>query len=371
MFDFLRRHRLKLVVSVLLSLGVIYTAEHNGIEIIPAARSFSTVRWGMVAFYLPVLLAMMWFRSVRWRFLLRPIIEVPRQQLVAVSFVGFMAIVLLPFRLGELVRPYLMHMRSNDPRTGRRALTMTAATSSVVAERIIDGVFLSVLLAIVLVFVPTVHPLPERVVGLPVSVAQVRAAGFVMLGVFVSALATIAAFYFMRSFMQRAIRAIVGKVSTKLADKIADFAGHAADGLHVFRRGRDALGYLAETTLYWALTTGGLWLVGVACGVVHADGSSLTFPEACGLIGLLGVTMLIPAPPGQIGVFQLGLYAGMTMYVPSVIVTGPGAAYVFLIYVSQLVVQILLGVWGVFAIGGTHDLREALERDQSAQTRST
>jgi ABC-type multidrug transport system fused ATPase/permease subunit len=363
LFDFVRRHRLKLVASALLTLAVIYTAEHNGIEIIPDRRSFSTVRWSMVALYVPVLLAMMWFRGVRWRFLLRSIVEVPRRQLIAVSCVGFMAIVLLPFRLGELVRPYLMHERSTDPRTGERALTMTAATSSIIAERIIDGVFLSVLLAIVLVFVPTVHPLPDRVVGLPVSVAQVRAAGFVMLGLFVAALATIAVFYFMRSFAQRAIRAIVGKVSKKLADKIADFAGHAADGLHVFRRGRDALGFLAETTLYWACSTGGLWLVGVACGVTHADGSPLTFPEACGLNGLLGVTMLIPAPPGQIGVFQLGLYAGMTMYVPSLIVTGPGAAYVFLVYASQLAIQILLGIWGVFAMGGPRQL--------AAHTRST
>jgi glycosyltransferase 2 family protein len=358
---FLRRHALKLVASALLTLGVIYTAEHNGIEIIPPASSFSTVRWSMVAFYVPVLIASMWFRSVRWRFLLRSIIEVPRRRLLAVSGVGFMAIVLLPFRIGELVRPYMMHVRSEDPRTGRRTLSMTAATSSIVAERIIDGVFLSVLLAIVLVFVPTVHPLPERVVGLPVSIAQVRAAGFVMLGLFLAALATIAVFYFMRSFAQRAIRVIVGKVSTKLADKIADFAGHAADGLHVFRRGRDALGFLAESTLYWACSTAGLWLAGVACGVVHADGSPLTFAEACGLNGLLGVTMLIPAPPGQIGVFQLGLYAGMTMYVPSVIVTGPGAAYVFLVYASWLVIQVLMGIWGAWA----------LRRQLRAQTTST
>src|SRR5688572_2460346 len=120
LLSFLRRHAIKLVASALLTLGVIYTAEHNGIEIIPPARSFSTVRWSMVAFYVPVLVAMMWFRSVRWRFLLRSIVEVPRRRLLAVSGVGFMAIVLLPFRLGELVRPYLMHMRSADPRTGDR-----------------------------------------------------------------------------------------------------------------------------------------------------------------------------------------------------------------------------------------------------------
>ena len=46
-------------------------------------------------------------------------------------------------------------------------------------------------------------------------------------------------------------------------------------------------------------------------------------------MGLLGVTILVPGPPGLLGVFQLGIYAGMTMYYPTWVVTGPGAAYVF------------------------------------------
>jgi hypothetical protein len=280
--------------------------------------------------------------------------------LVGVSFAGFLAILLLPFRLGELVRPYMMHVRSETGPDHRPALTMTAATSSVVAERVIDGLYLSVILALVLVFVPTVHPLPERVVGLPISIAQVRAAGFLMLAVFSAAFAAIAVFYFAGSFARRATRAIVGKISLRAADRIADLLGHAADGLHVFRRGRDALGFFVESTAYWLCSAGGLWLMAYACGISHADGSALSFAEACGLLGLLGCTMLIPGPPGFVGVFQVGLYAGMTMYVPVDVVSGPGAAYVFLVYTLQFIVITLTGLWGVWAAGGRRQLREAI-----------
>ena len=72
------------------------------------------------------------------------------------------------------------------------------------AERVIDGLYLSIVLALALVFVPTVHPLPERVVGLPVSVEHVRASGFAMLGLFCVAFTTIAVFYFARSWAHRA-----------------------------------------------------------------------------------------------------------------------------------------------------------------------
>jgi len=357
---FVRRHAVKLVASALLTLGVIYTARHTGIELVP--DHFTGVRWSLIALYIPLLLAMTWFRAMRWRFLLRPIIEVPTRRLLAVSCAGFLAIVLMPFRLGELVRPYMMHTRREDRRPGRPVLTMTAATSSVIAERIIDGMFLSVMLAIVLVYVPTVHPLPERVIGLPISVAQVRAAGWVMFGLFSVALATIALFYFARTFAQRVIRATVGRFSARIADKLADFAGHAADGLQVFQSRRDALGFLAESAMFWACNTVGLWIVGIGCGIVHADGSPLTFAEACGLQGMLGVAMLIPAPPGLLGIFQVGLYAGMTMYVPREVVIGSGTVYVFLVYALQLVVQLILGVWGVLAAGGAGQLREAIDR---------
>lgn len=363
---FLRRHAVKLVASALITLGVIYTAERGGLAIVPKGGNFSAVRWSALVLYVPFLLGMTWFRSVRWRFLLRSIIDVPKRRLLAVSCAGFLAILLLPFRLGELARPYMLQTRPEDRQPGKPFLSMTAATSSVIAERVIDGMFLSGILAIVLLFVPTVHPLPDKVVGLPISVAQVRALGFMTLGVFSAALATIAVFYFARSFAQRVIRAVVGIVSLKLANKLADIAGHLADGLHVFRRGRDALGFLVESTAYWACNALGLWIVAIGCGIVHADGSAITFPEACGLMGMLGCTILIPGPPGLLGVFQVGLYAGMTMYFPSEIVVGPGAAFVFLVYSAQLVMQIITGAWGVWDVGGTRRLREALDTSVSS-----
>ena len=136
---FVRRHAVKLVASAVITVGVIYAAQHTGLDIIPEARDFAHVRWAFVAAYIPLLLAMQWFRSVRWRFLLRPVIEVPKRRLLAVSCAGFLAILLLPFRLGELVRPYMLHTPAADRRPGQPVLTMTAATSSVIAERIIQA----------------------------------------------------------------------------------------------------------------------------------------------------------------------------------------------------------------------------------------
>jgi uncharacterized membrane protein YbhN (UPF0104 family) len=368
---FLRRHAAKLVASVLITAGVLYVVHSGGLKLIPDRGDFGAVRWWMaLAIYPPLMLASTWFRSVRWRFLLRQIIEVPKLRLLAVSCAGYLAILLLPFRLGELARPYMLRTRPEELQAagvahgvgdahgvgvthgvaspGPPILTMAAATASVVAERVIDGLFLSIVLAIALVAVPTLEPLPDKVVGLPITVAHVRMLGFAMLGLFTIAFATIAVFYVARGWAVRTTERVIGLISPRLAAALAGFAARLADGLHVFSRGRDFAGFVFETALYWLLNALATWALAIACGVVHANGSAITFGEALTLMGMLGCTVLIPGPPGLLGVFQAGLYAAMTMYFPTAIVTGPGSAFVFLMYAIQVALAILVGLWGLW-----------------------
>ena len=354
---FVRRHAVKLIASILITVGVIYTVESGGLKLVPNGGDFDGIRWLALALYFPLLFGMTWFRAVRWRFLLRQIIVVPKLRLFAVSCIGFFAMWALPFRLGELARPLLLRTRPEEIKPGKPVLSLTAATGTIVAERVIDGLFISIVLAIALLTVPTLHPLPETVVGLKISVAHVRWAGFAMLGLFTTAFVVIAVFYFARAFAVRATHAVFGLVSQKLADKLSHMAGHLADGLHVFSRGRDFFGFLLETAAYWMFNAAGMWVLARACGVTHVDGSGITFGEACALMGMLSCAILIPGPPGLLGVFQAGIYAGMTMYFPTAIVTGPGAAYVFLVYITQVVFGLITAGWGLWYEGGARRLQ--------------
>jgi hypothetical protein len=363
---FLKRHKGKLVLSVVITLGIWYTLHKGGLKIVPEGGDFQHVRWWVLGPYCLTLAGLNYFRSVRWRFLLRSIAAVPRRRLLSVSMIGFAAILVLPFRIGEIVRPYMIRTPPSErsPSSRERPITLTAATSSIVAERIIDGLYLSIVLALALVFVPTVHPLPDTVVGIPVTVHHVRMSGYAMLLLFCILFATIAVFYFARSWAHRATLATIGIVSRKLAEKLSGMAEKFADGLHVFSRGRDALGFFVETTLYWMVNAFGLWLLAWGSGVVHADGSAATFGEACALMGMLGCAILIPGPPGLLGVFQAGLYAAMTMYYPTQVVVGPGAAFVFLLYSAQVLFQLAAAA---IALGFEQRARSALTALEGAQ----
>jgi glycosyltransferase 2 family protein len=359
----LRRHAGKFIASAAITFGIVYTVHKGGLKLLPEGGDFQRVRAWTIPVYALAYFGMNWFRSTRWRFLLRPIADVPKKKLVAVSWIGFAAILIIPFRIGEFVRPYMIRTPAGKRADGSgqtKAITLTAATSSIIAERVIDGLYLSLVLAAALFFVPTIDPLPDHVVGLPVSVAQVRASGYAMLGLFGAAFATLAVFYFARSWAHRATLAVVGRVSRPLAEKLAGLFEKAADGLHVFGRGKDALGFFVETSLYWGFNILGMWVLAWGCGVAHVDGSAPTFGETCALMGMLGCAVFIPGPPGMLGVFQAGIYAAMTMYYPTNIVTGPGAAYVFLLYAQQLVFTLILaGVGLLLERGGLRALEEA------------
>ncbi len=82
-------------------------------------------------------------------------------------------------------------------------------------------------------------------------------------------------------------------------------------------------------------------------------------------MGMLGCAILIPGPPGLLGVFQAGLYAGMTMYYPTHVVTGAGAAFVFLLYATQFVFQLAAAGIALALEGRTRGTLIALENEQA------
>jgi uncharacterized protein (TIRG00374 family) len=357
---FFRRHATRFVASIVVTVCLLWALKHSGLELVPSRAAFAHVRWWTVPTYVVFIAAMSFFRGTRWRFLLRRVADhVPTSRLVSISLVGFAAILLLPFRLGEFVRPAMLREKGK--------VSFSAATGSIIADRIVDGLYLSIVLAIALLFVPTVVPLPEHVVGLPVTTAQVRGYAFFTLVGFAGALATIAVYFFARRFAHRATIAVFGIVSKKLAEKLAHEAERLADGLEVLRSPKDAFGYLLETTLYWGVNAAGMWFLAWGCGLEHADGSGPTFGEAAAMMGMLGITILIPGPPGLLGIFQAGLFCGMTFYYPQAIVEERGAAYAFLLFSVQVLFTLGAGAVALFA--GHASLKDiaAAETDKEAE----
>lgn len=324
----LRRHGVKLAASLLLGAGLAWLLARGGLPLLPPASSFAGVRPWTVIVYVASLAIVHLLRAIRWRHLLLPVGGASVRSVITVSWIAFGAILLSPLRSGEIVRPYLITRRSK--------VRFWEAAGTVGAERVIDGLVLSVVLFAGLQLASPLSPLPDHVGNLPVPAAAVPKAAYSALALFVSAFALMGLFFFARGFARRATFAIIGVVSRELAVAFARVVERVADGLGFLPSARHTVPFVLETLAYWAVN-----IVGVALLAWGAGLEGVTVAQAAVTVGCVGVGILVPAGPGYFGAFQLSSYMALAMYFPEALLVGPGAAFVFLLYATQVGFHVL------------------------------
>lgn len=333
----------KLAVSLLLAAGFVWVLDRGGLPIIPERSAFASLAWWILPGYALLCSVGMFLRTYRWVYLLRPVAgDISARRVLGSGLVGFTAVFFAPLRMGEIARPWLV------ARDGK--VTFLQATGTVAAERIIDGLVLTLVLVISLVLSTPLSPLPDHVGKLAVPVAALPAAAYGTCAVFGGALLLMIAFNRWRIAMHRLMRSMVGLVSVRLADWVMLRIDKLSDGLE-FLRSRQAGAFFRDTLVYWAVMLAATWALLRGCGIAAG------IAEAGVLLGVVGVGSLIPSGPGFFGTFQLATYAGLAMFFAEGLVLGPGAAFAFISYSTQVTLTIISCVIGVYLMNDPTDAR--------------
>ena len=123
------RFWLGLAISLLFLGILIVQANLGGIK-----ESLGQANYLYVVPAIALYFAAVYFRAVRWRYLLSPLGSFAVTRLYPVVIIGYMANNLIPARLGELVRSYYLSRRER--------CSASAALATIAVERIYDGVTL-------------------------------------------------------------------------------------------------------------------------------------------------------------------------------------------------------------------------------------
>jgi hypothetical protein len=345
---FWQKHGLKLAVSVVIGAAFVWTFRRGGLPLIPPAADLKKVALSTYLSYLGLVIAFHFVRAARWRHLLAPIADVPLRRIVAVSWIGFLAILVMPLRAGEFVRPYMIRQKGK--------VSVAAATGTIGAERIIDGLYLTILLGICLQLAHPLSPLPDHIGKLQIPVAAVPAYAYLSLLGFLSAFGLMGLFYWRPIIGHKVIEKTLGVISPRIAAKVGDFVGRTVDGLKFLPSLRHFGPFMLETTIYWGLNGLSMWVLARGCGI-----ESISIAQAFVVMGVLGVGILVPAGPGLFGAFQASTYAGLAMYFHDDVVLGAGGVFVFLLYVIQIAWHVLTG--GFFLIVDRDAAREVIEAE--------
>lgn len=326
----------KLAISLVLGTLFAWLVSRGGVPLLPPAESFREVKWWTLPVYASSLLVTHFFRASRWRFLIAPVKRLPLNQVIALNWIGFFSIMMLPLRLGEITRPALTKLR--------HGIAFSAGLGTIAVERVIDGLVTSLCVVWALFVLP-------RIKTQDVIASNLPAYGILSLLLFSAALAMLVLFLWQRDFAVRITQLSVGLFSKRLGDFVAGKVGSVADGVRSVGDSALFTRFLAETILYWGTNAVGMWLLGIGCGL------PFTLGHATAVMGVLAIGILLPAGPGLFGNFQLAISAALKLYFAESLVASSGAVYIFIMYGVQLAVISITGIIPLYAMKlGLRDL---------------
>lgn len=327
-----RKILLRLLMSIPL-LGIfVWILRAGALPILPDSQALGRANKGIVVAYFFWFFLVQASRGVRWNWLLKPFCPIPLKVAVDLTAIGNGALVLLPLRTGEFVRPLLAR---------RYGVSGLAAASTIGAERVIDGLCVGLIAFTGLALAPG-HPAGFELVGSTFrDPAIIGRAARLALGGFSLALVMLALFRWQQRLMSRLIHNTLGRISKGLSKTLTSMLERLADGLEFLRDKKSASIYLLLTALYWLAQIVGIWFLLLGCGFTE-----LRFIEAMAITGVFAMGFMLPAPPGFFGAFQATFYAGLLLYFSADRVKTDGAAAVFLAYLIQIGNTILVALIG-------------------------
>lgn len=308
------RRRIVVLLGLAVSVGLLWAAFRglNPAEVLASLRAVDVplLLAGMALYYV-AMLVITW----RWQFLLRAIRPVPLGALYQLVAVGYMGNNVYPFRSGEILRIVLLRRDHGVP--------LARGTTTVLVERVFDGL---VMLTFIVV--------PLGLLAIPNVAPEIRAVAGLTAPLFLGALA---AFLFLAA-RPGLLRRLVALVARPLPGKLRGVVGHLSEefiaGLEGLRSPRDVSGALFASYLTWMIETLVYWIVALAFGL------EVSYPMMLMVVGVVNLAGLLPASPGQVGVFEFFVSRALIGFG---VAETPATAYALLVHIAIWIPPTLLG----------------------------
>lgn len=309
----------QLILSLIISAGFLAWAFWNT-NWSSVAADMGEVKWFWLGPSVLLMLLHFYLRSLRWRYLLPDLKE--RQastlQLFDAIAIGNFATYILPFRVGEFIRPYVLTLWA--------PYGFGAAFVSVVIERFFDLSAVLLTLAIIAPFLPSLPPL---ILKAAISLGVVAVGILIFLGLLCAAPGLVKKLLFDTAEKM---------LPKKIATPIVKFGNDLLQGALTIR----TLKRMAIIIFYTAI----IW---ISC-YMQAYGFLLMFPGPVTVLASITVAVFtalavaLPSAPGFVGVYQAGCALAFSLF------AYPDSLAVTYSIITHLFFYTMLISLGVFAL---------------------
>jgi glycosyltransferase 2 family protein len=278
-----------------------------------------------------------YLRSIRWRLLL-PSPQgnaVELRKLFDSMMVGNLATFLLPFRLGEFIRPLMLTRLSE--------YSFASSFISVVIERFFD------LSAVLISFAIVIPLLPELPPWATVAAYSLGALALCLLLFLVFGC-------LFPKFIRSMVEIFVQPLPDKVGAFVSRFLGDLLTGAAVIATPSRLIAIVGLTVLIWISSF--LQFYDLLFMFPQEQRSFLLGVTLCVFVSL---AVALPSAPGFVGVFQMGCVAAAALFAYSV---SAAQLYSILVHLLTFVLVIGMGFW-VLAVHDLNlfELKKAAEKD--------
>ena len=293
----------------------------------------------------------LWIRAVRWRHLLAPIGPTRFRTVFRAGVIGFAALAILPARVGDLLRPYLVARQDGLP--------FTASFATIVMERVLDLIMVLVLMAVyVWGFADTSAWKPQLLGPIEFSAAAGGAVSVVLMAIM----------WVLASHPER-IGAFVhsaGRLLPRgLGRRLGNLASTFSAGFAVARSPRGLLLSVGWSLPLWLCIAGETW------AVTRGFGIDMPFTGSFLVQAMLVVGVAVPTP-GGVGSFHEAYRMGVTTFFGAPNDRAVAAAIVvhFIAFVPILLLGVLFMVQDGLSVGSLKALAGSARAEEKEQLES-
>ena len=278
-----KRLWLGLIISLLLLVFVFYQSDPSKILQSLQQAQYIYLIPGLALYFVGV-----GVRAIRWHFLLRSIKPIPNGNLFRAVVIGYMANDILPARMGEIVRAYLLGTQEN--------VSKAATLVTIVVERIFDGL---AMLTFIVAASLLLHFADETVAARIQLVA----------GIFIVAILALAALAGMPHRAERLADFFLRRLpSASLRERATRLMRSLLNGLGVLRSPTDSFAVFALSLVAWLCETTMYLVIALGFNI------ELAFPVFLLACAFANLVTIAPSTPGYVGVFDAPIIYTLALF---------------------------------------------------------
>jgi hypothetical protein len=228
-------------------------------------------------------LGTVWVRALRWKWLLAPIKNVSTKLLFDATMIGYFGNNVLPLRMGELLRAYVVSNNSS--------ISTLKVIGTLIVDRILD-LLAVVILAIFFLFFSELIVIPKWIIAFSIILVLVVFMAVLIIG--------------SKNPDWKSIKKRYKIYQTKVGSKLYDFITNIISGISVLNKAPNKIGIYGVIVLLWTMYYISFILIIIGVNL------ELNLMNAGVLFVLLTLTISIPAAPGYIGTYHATCVAVLT-----------------------------------------------------------